>query len=154
MGTRASLDGCGKTRPPPGFDPWTVQTVASRYTDWAILAQALAVKQTMITISIYFVFCSASFHAESSDTTGITCVKANSKPVIENITSPKVMTKYCGISHSICILLGSVTVRSLCCWNKYKAAVKRNKLSVTVSKNHSMQRIKDWGYLKSSEENI
>ena len=24
--------------PPPGFDPWTVQPVASRYTDWAILA--------------------------------------------------------------------------------------------------------------------
>jgi hypothetical protein len=23
-GPRAGLDGCGKSRPPPGFDPWTV----------------------------------------------------------------------------------------------------------------------------------
>jgi hypothetical protein len=33
---RASLDRCGKSRFPPGFDPGTVQLVASRYTDWAI----------------------------------------------------------------------------------------------------------------------
>ena len=33
-GTRAGLDRCGKSRPPPpGFDPRTVQPVASRYTD-------------------------------------------------------------------------------------------------------------------------
>jgi hypothetical protein len=31
MGPRARLDGCGKSRPPPGFDPRTVQPVASRY---------------------------------------------------------------------------------------------------------------------------
>jgi hypothetical protein len=30
-----------KTSPPPGFDPRTVQTVASRYTDSAIAAHAL-----------------------------------------------------------------------------------------------------------------
>ena len=37
MGTRAGLDKCGKSRPPPppGFDPRTVQPVASRYTDYA-----------------------------------------------------------------------------------------------------------------------
>jgi hypothetical protein len=29
-----------KISPPPGFDPRTVQLVASRYTDWAILAHA------------------------------------------------------------------------------------------------------------------
>ena len=28
MGPRAGLDGCGKSRPPPGFDPRTVQLVA------------------------------------------------------------------------------------------------------------------------------
>jgi hypothetical protein len=33
-GPRAGLDGCGKSRPPPGFDPRTVQPVASRYTDY------------------------------------------------------------------------------------------------------------------------
>jgi hypothetical protein len=32
-GPRAGLDVCGKSRPPPGFDPRTVQPVASRYTD-------------------------------------------------------------------------------------------------------------------------
>ena len=35
MGPRARLDRCGKSRPPPGFDPRTVQPVASRYTDYA-----------------------------------------------------------------------------------------------------------------------
>ena len=33
VGPRARLDGCGKSLPPPGFDPRTVQPVASRYTD-------------------------------------------------------------------------------------------------------------------------
>ena len=35
---KAGLDGCGKSRPHPhpGFDPRTVQPVASRYTDYAI----------------------------------------------------------------------------------------------------------------------
>jgi len=32
MGPRAGLDRCRKSRPPPGFDPRTVQPVASRYT--------------------------------------------------------------------------------------------------------------------------
>jgi hypothetical protein len=35
LGPRAGLDRCGKCRPPPGFDPRTVQPVVSRYTDWA-----------------------------------------------------------------------------------------------------------------------
>jgi hypothetical protein len=30
---REGLEGCGKSRPPPGFGPRTVQPVASRYTD-------------------------------------------------------------------------------------------------------------------------
>ena len=33
VGPRAGLDGCGKSHPPPGFDPRTVHPVASRYTD-------------------------------------------------------------------------------------------------------------------------
>jgi hypothetical protein len=36
LGLRAGLDGCGKSRLPLGFDPRTVQPVASRYTDCAI----------------------------------------------------------------------------------------------------------------------
>ena len=35
VGPRAGLDRCGKL-PPLGFDPRTVQPVASRYTDYAI----------------------------------------------------------------------------------------------------------------------
>jgi hypothetical protein len=35
VGPRATLDGCGKSRP-PGFDLRTIQPVASRYIDWPI----------------------------------------------------------------------------------------------------------------------
>jgi len=35
LGPRAGLDRCGKSCPPLGFDPQTVQPVASRYTDYA-----------------------------------------------------------------------------------------------------------------------
>jgi hypothetical protein len=38
VGPRAGLDGCGKSCPPPGFNPRTVQPVASRYTDSAVPA--------------------------------------------------------------------------------------------------------------------
>ena len=31
--SKADLYGCGKSRPPLGFDPRTVKPVASRYTD-------------------------------------------------------------------------------------------------------------------------
>ena len=43
VGPRAGLDGCGKSRPPPGFNSRTVQPVASRYADWAIAATLDAV---------------------------------------------------------------------------------------------------------------
>ena len=36
VGPRSCLDGCGKSAPSPGFDPRTVQPVASRYTDSSI----------------------------------------------------------------------------------------------------------------------
>ena len=35
VGPRAGLDRCRKSRPPPRFNPRTVQPVASRYTDYA-----------------------------------------------------------------------------------------------------------------------
>jgi hypothetical protein len=38
MGPRAGLDGCRKSRTPPGFAPRTVQPVANHYTDYAIPA--------------------------------------------------------------------------------------------------------------------
>ena len=41
VGPRAGLDGLRKISPPPGFDPWTVQPLASRYTDYANLAHAM-----------------------------------------------------------------------------------------------------------------
>ena len=39
VGPKAGPDGCGKSRPPPRFDPRTIQSVASRYTAWAMPAQ-------------------------------------------------------------------------------------------------------------------
>jgi len=47
VGSRAGLDGCRKSRPPPGFDPRTAQPVASSYTDcadseiWRVLANIM-----------------------------------------------------------------------------------------------------------------
>jgi hypothetical protein len=41
VGPRAGQDGCRKSRPPPEFDPRTVQPVASRYTDWVIPARRI-----------------------------------------------------------------------------------------------------------------
>jgi hypothetical protein len=36
LGPRARADGCGKSHHPPGFDPRTFQSRASRYTNWEI----------------------------------------------------------------------------------------------------------------------
>ena len=45
VGSRAGLHGCGKSPPPlAGFDPRTVQPVASRYIDYAILTHYDSVK--------------------------------------------------------------------------------------------------------------
>jgi hypothetical protein len=41
VGPRAGLNGCGKSRHLPGFDPRTFQPVASCYNDWAISAQKI-----------------------------------------------------------------------------------------------------------------
>ena len=38
VGPRAGLYGCEKVLPPPGYDPQTVQPIASRYTNSAIPA--------------------------------------------------------------------------------------------------------------------
>ena len=48
MGPRAGLDGCGKSPSPTGFDPWTLQPVLSRYTDWAIPAPKTGIVRTKI----------------------------------------------------------------------------------------------------------
>jgi hypothetical protein len=38
VGSRAGLDRHRKSHPPPpGFDPWTIQPIASHYTDYNIL---------------------------------------------------------------------------------------------------------------------
>jgi len=44
VGPRTILDGSEKSRHPPGFDSLTVQTISSRYTDYAIPAATLNVK--------------------------------------------------------------------------------------------------------------
>ena len=46
VGPRAGLGGCGKYRPPPGFDPRTVHPVASRCTFCAIPAHDIHLVQS------------------------------------------------------------------------------------------------------------
>jgi hypothetical protein len=48
VGSRAGLDKRGKSRPPPGFDPRTVQTVVSSYTDWATRPTLLSISSKII----------------------------------------------------------------------------------------------------------
>jgi hypothetical protein len=43
VGLGAGLDRCGKSRPPPGFDPRAFQPVPSQYTDYAIPAPSTLV---------------------------------------------------------------------------------------------------------------
>jgi hypothetical protein len=45
VGRRAGLDRCGKSHPPPGFNPWTIQPVASRYTNYATRPTVCSVSQ-------------------------------------------------------------------------------------------------------------
>ena len=47
VGPRAGLDGRGNFFPPPGFDPRTVQPVASRYTGCAIPALVFHLQATL-----------------------------------------------------------------------------------------------------------
>jgi len=43
VGPRTGLDRCGKLASPPGFDPQTIQPIASCYTNCSILAYLLGV---------------------------------------------------------------------------------------------------------------
>ena len=52
VGPRVGLDGCGISRPPPGYKPQTVKTIASRCTDCAI--------PTYLSTNSLFFFCGAS----------------------------------------------------------------------------------------------
>jgi len=52
VGPRGGLDWCGKSRPPPGLDPWTVQLIASRYTDYAIPAPKSIVMYLVFSCSL------------------------------------------------------------------------------------------------------
>jgi hypothetical protein len=47
VGPRADLDGCGKSRSPPGFDSRPLKPVGSGYTDWAIPARSRAYPRNM-----------------------------------------------------------------------------------------------------------
>ena len=40
-GAQGRWEGCGESHPSPGFDPRTVHTVASHFTDWAIPVQMI-----------------------------------------------------------------------------------------------------------------
>ena len=66
VGPRADLDRCGKSRPPPGFDPRTVQPVASRYTDWATRPTLckVVVRNTILQVDFHWRFCYLLARAE------------------------------------------------------------------------------------------
>jgi len=40
LGTRASLDGNGKSRPPPGFDLRTIRPIARHYSHYTIVVHS------------------------------------------------------------------------------------------------------------------
>jgi hypothetical protein len=51
VGSRAGLDMCGRSRLPPGFDPRTVQLVASRYTDYGTQPTLSSIAAVVIPIN-------------------------------------------------------------------------------------------------------
>jgi len=55
---KAGLDGCGKSRSPPGFDSQNVQPVVSRYSGWAIpaLSMILLLLHNILFMSIFSSF--------------------------------------------------------------------------------------------------
>ena len=90
VGPRAGLGRCGKHFPPPGFDPRTVQPVASRYTDWTIPAHTLP----CTVLCLGYTGWSKSFCAPDvciviircSETFGSPCIKS----ILQNVTWEKV----------------------------------------------------------------
>ena len=52
VGPRAGMDWCGKSLPPPGFDPLTHQPVAGRYTDYTTPVPRLRAVQPRNRVSI------------------------------------------------------------------------------------------------------
>jgi len=74
VGPRAGLDVCRKSRLAPGFDPRTVQPVASRYTDYAISFHLpiLAYTFFLMTITFYYTGCFTTLgHNSRSDFLGL-----------------------------------------------------------------------------------
>ena len=49
-GPRAGLDRCGKSRPPPGFDPQTIQPIASHYNDHTTQPQYSIVQYSILLV--------------------------------------------------------------------------------------------------------
>jgi hypothetical protein len=102
VGPRAGLDVCKKFRPPPGFDPRTVQPVASRPQFWGIpmnytkpelaikfLKQSWSYKTmcTLLHISVWAnVFCSAI------NVSILTAIKAHANKVKTKATMLKNIT--------------------------------------------------------------
>ena len=50
---RAGLDRCGQSRPPPGFDPRTLQPIASRYTDYVTRSRLILGSKRMAVVAAY-----------------------------------------------------------------------------------------------------
>jgi hypothetical protein len=77
VGHRTGMDRYGKSRPPPGFDPRTVHTVASRYNGYAIRPTMVKVtirilqRDTNLLKFTSFLFLYVHFEQKISPTTGL-----------------------------------------------------------------------------------
>jgi hypothetical protein len=85
-----------KISPPPGFDPWIVQRVVSRCTDWAILAHPL-ISVTAITLHSSFSrtnFLTLSYTFILQHNASASTNKHNSSPLIKNCALPNDFIEY------------------------------------------------------------
>ena len=91
---RTCPSGCGRSRPPPGFDPQTVLPVASRYTACTILAQTYFCIFILFSVSLYFAIYFLS---------ACQCTVWSTPLTKTPCTIP--ITVYCGAAVYICLLL-------------------------------------------------
>jgi hypothetical protein len=90
--TSAGLDGCGKSGPLLGFDPWTVQPVRSRYSEYAIAA-LFALYRCLKQIEIYLhAFDTSSCLHNNSVLPVVFSYTDEHRPLRLSITNPVKMT--------------------------------------------------------------
>jgi hypothetical protein len=113
VGPRAGLHGCGKSRPPLGFDPRAIQPVVSCYTNSALLAQLLIYTKTELSVCARA--CAYINHLELELSTQYTVQKTwdlNGCPLLR-VLSANNFSGHSVFSLSLCM---STVVDFLCQW--------------------------------------